>query len=52
MAIPEEFRGRVLAYCQEPEPEEVDLLVLDQAWDSAESYLEGAGVTRPGPENA
>ena len=23
MAIPEEFRGRVLAYCQEPEPEEV-----------------------------
>ena len=52
MAIPEEFRGRVLAFCQEPEPEEVDLLVLDQAWDSAESYLEGAGVTRPGPENA
>ena len=39
MAIPEEFRGRVLAYCQEPEPEEADLLVLDQAWDSAESYL-------------
>ena len=52
MAIPEEFRGRVLAYCQEPEPEEADLLVLDQAWDSAESYLKGAGVTRPGPENA
>ena len=50
MAIPEEFRGRVLANCQEPE--EADLLVLDQAWDSAESYLEGAGVTRPGPENA
>lgn len=52
MAIPEEFRGRVLAYCQEPEPEEADLLVLDQAWDSAESYLKGAGVTCPGPENA
>ena len=44
MAIPEEFRGRVLAYCQEPEPEEADLLVLDQAWDSAESYLKGAGA--------
>ncbi len=37
MAIPEEFRGRVLAYCQEREPEEVDLLVLEQAWDSGES---------------
>lgn len=51
MAIPEEFRSRVLAYCQEPEPEEADLLVLDQAWDSAESYLKGAGVTRPAPES-
>ena len=27
MAIPEEFRSRVLAYCQEPEPEEADLLL-------------------------
>ena len=47
MAIPEEYKPLVLAYCQEPEPDEADLLELNQAWDSAEAYLEGAGVTRP-----
>lgn len=52
MAIPEEYKPLVLAYCQEPEPDEADLLALNQAWDSAEAYLEGAGVTRPAPENA
>ena len=51
MAIPEEFKARVLAYCQEPEPDEADLLTLDQAWDSSAAYLEGAGVSQPPAEN-
>lgn len=47
MAIPEEYKPQVLAYCQEPEPDEMDLMTLDQAWDGAEAYLAGAGVARP-----
>ena len=47
MAIPEEYKPLVLAYCREPEPSDADLMALNQAWDSAEGYLEGAGVTRP-----
>ena len=52
MAIPEEFKTQVLAYCREPEPDADDLTVLNQAWDSAAAYLEGAGVTQPPAENA
>ena len=44
MAIPEEFKTQVLAYCREPEPSDADLMALDQAWDSAEAYL---GMGRP-----
>lgn len=51
MPIPEEYKARVLAYCQEPEPDDADLLVLDQAWDSGLAYLEGAGVSQPPEEN-
>ena len=51
MAIPEEYKPQVLAYCREPEPDEGDLLVLDQAWDSSAAYLEGAGVSQPPAEN-
>ena len=51
MAIPEEYKPQVLAYCREPEPDEGDLLALDQAWDSSAAYLEGAGVARPPAEN-
>ena len=47
MAIPEEYKPQVLAYCREPEPEDADMMALEQAWDSAEGYLEGAGVSRP-----
>ena len=47
MAIPEEYKSRVLAYCQERAPDDWDLLVLDQAWDSAAGYLEGAGISQP-----
>ena len=52
MPIPEEYKATVLAYCQEPEPDEADLLALNQAWDSAEAYLAGTGVSRPATENA
>ena len=51
MAIPEEYKPQVLAYCREPEPDGEDLLVLSQAWDSAAAYLEGAGVSQPPEEN-
>ena len=51
MAIPEEFKAQVLAYCREPEPDAESLLVLNQAWDSSAAYLEGAGVTQPPAEN-
>lgn len=52
MPIPEEYRAQVLAYCREPEPDEADLLALDQAWDSGAAYLEGAGAARPPAEDA
>ena len=51
MPIPEELKAQVLAYCREPEPDTADLMVLNQAWDSAKSYLEGAGVSQPPAEN-
>ena len=51
MPIPEEFKAQVLAYCREPEPDDADLMVLNQAWDSAKSYLEGAGISQPPAEN-
>lgn len=51
MPIPEEYQDLVRSYCQEPEPDEADLLALHQAWDSSAAYLEGAGVSRPPVEN-
>ena len=41
MAIPEELKTAVFAYCREVEDEET----------LAVGYLEGAGVTRPAPES-
>ena len=51
MPIPEEYQDLVRSYCQEPEPDEADLLALHQAWDSSAAYLEGAGVSQPPVEN-
>ena len=51
MAIPNEFVPQVLAYCREPEPDDWAMLALNQAWDSAAAYLEGAGVARPQPDS-
>lgn len=51
MGIPEGKLKQVLAYCAIPEPDERDLLVLDDAWDAARAYLEGAGVPEPAEED-
>ena len=48
MAIPEELKTAVFAYCREVEDEET-LPAMTVAWDAAVGYLEGAGVTRPAP---
>ena len=50
MAIPEELKTAVFAYCREVEDEET-LPAMTVAWDAAVGYLEGAGVTRPAPES-
>lgn len=51
MPVPEELLPDVLAYCSEEAPDEMDLRNIHRAWDTAESYLLGAGVTRPSAEN-
>ena len=50
MAIPEELKTAVFAYCREVEDEET-LPAMTVAWYAAVGYLEGAGVTRPAPES-
>ena len=47
MSVPECLLPQVQAYCQEPSPDEADLLVLHQAWDAAAAYLAGAGAAEP-----
>ena len=48
VAIPEELKGAVFAYCREVEDAE-NLAAMTVAWDSAAAYLEGGGVSRPTP---
>ena len=50
MAIPEELRETVFSYCKEEDTPDT-LGPMTVAWDGAEGYLEGAGVTRPAPES-
>lgn len=49
MAIPEELKPAAFAYCREVEDTET-LVAMTVAWDSAEGYLRGAGITRPAPD--
>lgn len=42
MAIPEELKTAVFAYCREVEDEET-LPAMTVAWDAAVGYLEGRG---------
>ena len=50
MAIPEELKATVFSYCREEENPDT-LVDMTVAWDGAEGYLDGAGVTRPAPES-
>ena len=47
MALTEERRAALLAYCRIDDPSEEDLLVLEMLWDSAVDYLADAGVAEP-----
>ena len=47
MALTEERRAGLLAYCRIEEPTPDELLTLETLYDAAVGYLEGAGITQP-----
>lgn len=47
MSMTEERRAGLLAYCRIEEPTSEELRTLENLYDAAVSYLEGAGVTMP-----
>ena len=47
MALTEERRARLLAYCRIEEPTDEELLTLEGLYDAAVGYLEGGGVSPP-----
>ena len=47
MALTEERRARLLAYCRIEEPTDEELLTLEGLYDAAVGYLEGAGISPP-----
>ena len=47
MALSEERRKSLLAYCRIEAPTEEELLTLEGLYDAAVGYLEGAGVAEP-----
>ena len=47
MALSEERRKSLLAYCRIEQPTEEELLTLEGLYDAAVGYLEGAGVAEP-----
>ena len=47
MALTEERRASLLAYCRLGEPTPEELITLDGLYDAAVGYLEGAGVSLP-----
>ena len=47
MAIPENKRPALLAYCRIDAPEPEELALLDVLYDSAVAYMTQAGVTAP-----
>ena len=49
MALTEERRASLLAYCRMEEPTEEELLTLETLYDAAVGYLEGAGISPPAP---
>ncbi len=49
MALTEERRAGLLAYCRIEEPTAEELLTLETLYDAAVGYLEGAGISQPAP---
>lgn len=49
MALTEERRAALLAYCRIEDPTADDLSVLELLYDGAVGYLENAGVSEPTP---
>ena len=47
MALTEERRARLLAYCRIVEPTDEELLTLEGLYDAAVGYMEGAGISPP-----
>ena len=47
MAMTEERRASLLAYCRMDEPTSEELLTLETLYDAAVGYLEGAGISLP-----
>lgn len=47
MALTEERRAGLLAYCRIEEPTSEELLTLETLYDAAVGYLEGAGISQP-----
>ena len=45
MALTEERRARLLAYCRIEEPTDEELLTLEGLYDAAVGYMEGAGIS-------
>ena len=49
MAMTDERRAGLLAYCRIEEPTPEELLTLETLYDAAVGYLEGAGISQPAP---
>lgn len=49
MAMTDERRASLLAYCRIEEPTAQELLTLETLYDAAVGYLEGAGISQPVP---
>ena len=47
MAMTDERRASLLAYCRIEEPTTEELLTLESLYDAAVGYLEGAGISQP-----
>ena len=47
MALTEERRAGLLAYCRIEEPTPEELRTLETLYDAAVGYLEGAGISQP-----
>lgn len=47
MALTEERRARLLAYCRIEVPTDEELLTLEGLYDAAVGYMEGAGISPP-----